>query len=57
MEDELTNQMSAAAAGIAAAAKRLEELLEKAKRESEGLALNVSESILAGSQALMECIR
>lgn len=53
----LVDQMGLAAQQISEAAKRLEELLAKAKLEQSGLQLNVNESILAGSKALMECIR
>jgi hypothetical protein len=53
----LVDQMSLAAQQIGDAARRLQELLDKAKLEQSGLQLNVNESILAGSKALMDCIR
>lgn len=53
----LVDQMSLAAQQIGEAAKKLQELLDQAKLEQSGLQLNVNESILAGSKALMDCIR
>eukprot|EP01137_Pigoraptor_chileana_P011254 Opistho-2@61821 len=50
-------EMMAAAQAIASAARRIQDLIDKANREQEGLKLDINTSILAAAQSLMNCIR
>ncbi|XP_063900984.1 huntingtin-interacting protein 1-related protein-like isoform X2 [Zophobas morio] len=53
----LENEFNSATEAIHAASRKLQEMLEKAQQEQEGLKLDVHESILGGSKSLMDCIR
>eukprot|EP01135_Chromosphaera_perkinsii_P002183 Nk52_evm18s218 gene=Nk52_evmTU18s218 len=53
----LENEMEAAAQAIADAAKQIQELMEKSRRENTGVKLDVNESILGASSGLMKCIQ
>ena len=53
----LENEMEAAAQAIADAARQIQELMEKSRRENTGIKLDVNESILGASSGLMKCIQ